>query len=167
MTPYHSAGVIQTSLQWLNKSFSRSIKVSMSMLISMQANSISIDIDMSSHRHIPLYPCPPLAVSPHQDELPSDEYSDFPPIREHQSTPDPLHSPLSMTTNFFHPRSSAVIRKGPVRHPEQCSSPTQLELPDSPPSQSPRYSRRRNKGLGCKDILNTTEILMRYPKVRN
>jgi hypothetical protein len=138
---------------------------------------------MSSHRPIPLYPCP--LFSPHQAqgelELPSDEYSDFPPIREHKSTfsphqaqedvelPNdeysdfpPIREHKSITpTNRFRPRS-LVVRKGSKR----CSSPTQSE---PSPSKLPRHSRRQNKGLGCKDILNTIEVpmLQRYPKVSN
>jgi hypothetical protein len=156
---------------------------------------------MSSHLPIPLYPCPPVSLHRAQEELssdeysdfppiltnpplhsptnryrprssvsmvvlekgpeqcssPSDKYSDFPPIREHKSTFD------SSPTNLFRPCSSkSVVRKGP----EQCSSPIQSEF-KLLPSHLPRYSRRRNKGLGHKDILNTIEVRMKYPKVRN
>lgn len=124
---------------------------------------------MSSHRPkrapIPLYPVnlyQPQEELPSDDhakgELPSDEYSDFPPIQEHKSNleSDSLHSP----TDRFHPHSSV--------DPEQCSSPT---LSEPSPSQPTQYSRprQRNKGLGQKNILNTVEIptdlIQRYPKV--
>lgn len=115
---------------------------------------------MSSHQlnPIPLYPFPPLSSPGRhtQEDFPSDEYSDFPPIREHKSNSDSFQTPK----NRFRPHSSVVrVRKGS----KQCSSPTQSEPPHP---QSPQYFRQRNKGLGRKDIFNTIEVPMKYPKVR-
>jgi|GraSoi_2013_20cm_1033751.scaffolds.fasta_scaffold33218_1 hypothetical protein len=100
----------------------------------------------------PLLPCQPtsLRLSRAQEEIPSDEYSDF---REHKSKSDSLHSP----TSRFHPRP-LVVRKA------QWSSPTQSG-PAAP--KSSRYSVRQKKGLGRANILNTTEEPLLFPKVRN
>jgi hypothetical protein len=121
------------------------------------ASKKKMQIPMSSQRFVSLYPCAPL--SPHRgqgdSELPSEEYSDFPSIREHKSTSDSFHTP----TNRFRLRSSnSVLRKF---GPEQRSSPTQSEPPPSPP----RYSRRI-KGLGGNDVFNTLEEPMKYPEVK-
>ena len=69
----------------------------------------------------------------HKDAL-SDEYSDFPPIRERKSTPNPVTG----TSRFYH-RSSAV------QHSEPRSSP-ELEVQSPPPP---------NKGL---NVLNTIKV---------
>ena len=111
---------------------------------------------MSSQRFIPLYPCAPLSPHRAQGDLSSDEYSDFPPIREHKSTSNSFHTPK----NRFRLRSSSsVVRKF---GPEQRCSPTKSKPPLSPP----RYSQQI-KGLGGNDVFNTMiEEPMKYPEVK-
>jgi hypothetical protein len=89
---------------------------------------------MHSNHSVSLHLYPPHTT---QNEPLSDEYSDFPPIRERKSTPDP---PAAFVISRFHHRSSAV------QHSEQCSS-SGVQSPPPP-----------NKGLGQKNILNTIRV---------
>lgn len=100
---------------------------------------------MDPHRPIP-HP-PPTA----QDQLPSDEhseFSDFPPIRVRNSTPNPpdTQSVISRSRD----RSSAV-----QNYSERRSSPSQ-----SPGPRLPRHSHRlpSKPVLGRKNIVNTVEV---------
>ena len=142
---------------------------------------------MSSQcRPIPLYPNPPFSP---QVEPASDEFSDFPPIRERKSTPDP---PTSVP-NHSHPRSpvaqkqsewhsspieeplaalSQLPRRNPRRHPPKSVTQKQSEQPErSSPSKelvAPSQLRRKNLGLGNRNRLNTIEasVSVRHSKVR-
>src|SRR6266545_950244 len=103
---------------------------------------------MDPRRVIPLYPHPPPTT---QCQLPSDDHSevsDFPPIRIHDSTPDPPDA--QSVRNRSHYRSSAVHHNS--EHP---SSPSQ-----SPgPQLSRRSCRLPNKPvLGHKNIVNMVEV---------
>src|SRR5258708_27998123 len=72
---------------------------------------------------------------PRKDLSLSDEYSDFPPIRERKSSPDP---PIASVTSLSC-HSLAVQRSEPRSSSEVRSPP-------------------RNKGLGQKNILNAIRV---------
>jgi hypothetical protein len=86
---------------------------------------------------------------PRKDGSLSEEYSDFPPIRERKSSPDP---PIASVTSLSCHHSLAVQRSEPRSSSEVRSPP-------------------RNKGLGQKNILNAirvkvcvkTQSFRRYP----
>ena len=105
----------------------------------------------SQRRPIPLYPNPPLSPQQTCVESASDEHSDFPPIRERNSTPNPTHvesasdehsdfppirernstpDPPTSVLNHSHPRPP-VTRRQSERH----SSPSEQPAPS-------RYRRR-------------------------
>lgn len=98
---------------------------------------------MDTYRHpIPLYPHPPVPHHQTHDDSQSDEHSDFPPIREHKSTPDP---PAPLVSSRLRPRSPAIRRNS-----EQCSL-----LNEEPQPSQLRRSRPPNRGLGHKNMTNT------------
>jgi hypothetical protein len=138
---------------------------------------------MSSQRHpIPLYPHPPLSPQQTRVESASNEHSDFPPIRERKSTPDPPASVL----NYSHPRPP-VTRRQSERHssPSEEPAPSRFRRRHPPYSVAQRRSERcsspskeasssqlqqylPNSGLGNRNRLNTMEasVSVRHSKVR-
>jgi len=143
---------------------------------------------MSSQRcPIPLYPHPPLSPHRTQVESASDKHSNFPPIRERKSTPDP---PISVP-NHSHPRRSPVAQRQSERYSSPSEEPApQLQLRHTPNSVAQKRTKRSkqhsslsqepapspsqlqqhlpNSGLGNRNRLNIMEagVLVRHSKVR-
>lgn len=101
---------------------------------------------MHPHHH---YADPPYT----QDESISDVSSDFPPIKVRESSPSPPVRSVSQSCQYF------------LTVQEQLEQPSQSQ---SAP-QSPRLSRRLNKGKGVehKNVDKTIEATLRDAKVRN
>jgi hypothetical protein len=101
---------------------------------------------MHPHHPFPLHRRPPSSLHQAQDELLSDEYSDFPPIRVHKSSPE---APIRVPSH--HRQCSSTVQKYPKwRHP---------------PSQSEPPPRLPNTGLGGRNILNTIEMTAWHAQV--
>lgn len=127
---------------------------------------ISSNFTMDPHRPspIPLYPYPPPTA---QDQLLSDESSDFPHIRVHESTPDlpNTQSLISHSSSRYHSSDSES-----TIHSEHRSSPTRSQSPGPQlPRRFQRTSRRvPNKPgpvLGHRNIVNTVEVTVKHGNV--
>jgi hypothetical protein len=107
---------------------------------------------MHPHRLIPLRRCPPPSLHRTQDGLLSDEYSDFPSIRERKSSSE---APIRVPSH--HRRYSSTVQKDPERR----RPPNQSESSPQPP----RRPRLPNTGLGGKNILNAIEASVQHAQV--
>jgi hypothetical protein len=96
-------------------------------------------VTMHPRRHIPLYPQPPSPIQT-QDALPSDELSDFPPIRVHETTPE--SSPIRSVAS--HSRPSDELSDFP---PIRVHETTPESSPESPIRSVASYSRLRSLGI--------------------
>ena len=81
----------------------------------------------------------------------SDGYSDFPPIRRNESSPDPPPN-----------RKSSHHRSLAVEQSKRYASPSGTQ---SPQLRRSRESRLRKKGLGKNNIVNSVQVTVQQPKV--